>query len=206
MKVNTKIVVAVLLAVSGTGYAGGFGLDGIKAADVKKASSEAVVPAVSAAAAEGPAARAGYGDWKHIELNSDNGVKVKIDYQLASLVGNMVTAGPVWLNVYFPADAPVADSAGRVKVVFINYRPGDSWNEPAWASTYPEYRELDLSLVDYDAAAKTAKATAELPFGTRKGLVPGGYQEVAVVIDGKWHKDPKTGGNFRIDMRNIKNY
>jgi hypothetical protein len=133
-------------------------------------------------------------DWKHARLQSAEGVRISIDYQISvthpSESETLVQATPAWINVTFPGACP---SATRTVVSSFLGDPGELLSEVS-----SEQIDLILQRGDCRFSAELGKLTVA------QGNESGGInlaQKVSIVADGNWLTDPVSNSHdFQVGL------
>lgn len=177
---NNKVLSAVvlLLGLSGVSFAvGSAALAGMQMP------SEAQVPFVSAP----ETVKSEKDAWKHVSLVAADGTRITVDYSVLDLGGSVI-ATPVWVNVE-------GANAGKVRVVLMNY-----YFFPNGSLKLRDTQQIDLKY------AGGSRFTGELQ---KVLLSEGTYmyggnlfrQELAVMVNGQWLRDPISNtNNFKFQL------
>lgn len=129
-------------------------------------------------------------DWCHQRLQSTDGTKISIDFQVESLTGQKV-ANPLWINV----ERPNLGSSNSVHVVLIERLK--SYGRPEH-----EGRVIETDLQWSSSDGRFTGKVADLLVNSTSLAIVG--HEIAFRIDNDWLKDPVSGNsNFRANFYEI---
>jgi hypothetical protein len=146
--------------------------------------------------------------WCHADLSSTDDTSMVFDYQVGNVygpdIGSEVIAGNVWLNVTGPDFQP-SDSPAAVVIVYTYPGPCGS---PCGLPTGIASNDT------YPLSFQNGRFTASLPNlpifdsppDTDGSDSTGYYWELAVTDNGNWYKDPSTGNNLAVSLREQPGY
>lgn len=179
------IFVFALVSMVSSVHASEFDLEKGAAADVPVPAQAQVLPAVPAPAA----AKSQKENWKHVRLTAADGTAITVDYTVQDLAGSVI-ASPVWINV----SGRDFNKVGNVRVLLINY----------YLTSGPiqleDTQQLDLK---YAGGSRFTGQLQKVLMSEGTYMYGGNIfrQELAVVVDGKWLRDPVSGtNNFKFQL------
>ena len=137
------------------------------------------------------------GNWLHKSLQLSDSVSLSIDYT-SNFIDHNDVGGPSgyvtlpWINVYG------LSASDQVSVVLINYDiyAQDNIDHPTMAPTQVSNQTIALH---YNASSSKFTAQAGVICLQSPDAYEKYFQEVAVVINGKWYKN--SGQNFRFQLQ-----
>lgn len=158
--------------------------------------------------------------WNHANLTATDGTKISIDF-MVERTGRLGTA------VAFPIHANVtggaASAASRVRLLLVQKAAGKQYSL-GWPARYAFLPEIDRGTITIDLSrqddghfsAQLQQAISLHPAATEVSpddcagdpcvIDQPLFQEIAVVVDRAWLKDPMSGSsNFKIDMNQTAN-
>ena len=184
MKNNILTAAAVLLAgLSGFSFAGGPALSGLNllASDRQQAAPvPAAVPAPEIA-------KSRQENWRHVRLVAADGTVVTVDYSVLDLVGSVIAA-PVWVNVE-------GRNLGNVRVVLLNYY--------AFQNGPLKLQDTQQTDLKYAGGTRFTGQFQKVLMSEGTYMYGGNLfrQELSVVVNGKWLRDPISNtNNFKFQM------
>lgn len=166
-------------------YASDFDLEKGAAADALAFAQARVLPAAPAP----EAAENRKENWKHVQLTAADGTSITVDYLVQDLAGSVIAA-PVWVNV----SGRNFNNVGNVRVLLINY----------YLTSGPiqleDTQQLDLK---YSGGYRFTGQLQKVLMSEGTYMYGGNIfrQELAVVVDGKWLRDPVSNtSNFKFQL------
>lgn len=123
--------------------------------------------------------------WQHLGFRSEQGAEIRVNYRAECYthsLGRAVSAPELWIEVEHPA----IQEGAEARVVFIT-------------KTRTSGRVIHTEEIDLVHRGGNL-ATAPYPFGYQNNVLTT-VEEIALVIDGTWQKDPETQtNNFRFSL------
>lgn len=140
-----------------------------------------------------------------IELTSQNQAKIKLDVvdKYNYTTNSNKPAMVVGANVKATVKRADLDPSDKVRLVLVNdsFFQGNS-NSGGIRSQSSETKQIDLKYVGNGEFAAPVGAL-DLSVNGYEGLTTT-RQRVAVVINGEWQHDPRTNGDFNVDLYNTE--
>ncbi len=168
----------MVLGFSGGVYAGG-AMDQLAPSSAEGVPAAASVPAPKAVKEEKDV-------WKHVKLTASDGTRITVDYSVLDLAGSVIAA-PVWVNVE-------GGKLGNVRVVLMNYYVTQG---PVMLH---DTQQIDLK---YSGGVRFTGQFQKVLMSEGTYMYGGNLyrQELAVVADGKWLRDPVSNtSNFKFQL------
>lgn len=190
MKMISMLMVMLLAGAAGAAENAVSSLELAAGAEIA-AQAPAAAPAVNAEKSVKYDPGVTVGGWKHANLKAADGTVISIDYTPIT-APNYVLANPVWVNIWFSGPAPRQVTAILSNFLYVTAGP----------SPVKDTQQVTL----YHAGG--GKYTGQFQ---RVLLSEGVYsyggniyrQEIAIMKDGAWLKDPLNGThNFKFRMTN----
>jgi hypothetical protein len=138
-------------------------------------------------------------EWSHKNLHGDAGLQISLDYKVSKFWGGcykacptIYYAGPLWANLRYQN----ISSQDQVQMVLINYSKSPHVNYFLPENQQTIDLKFDVNEKKFTGELKSIEIHLSGYGGTSEF-----QQEVAVVINGKWYKDPSTNSNFRFSLK-----
>lgn len=180
------ILMFVLVSMASSVHASEFNLEKGAAAGALALAQARVLPAVPA-----PTALRGLKEgWRHVKFTAADGTGITVDYSVQDLTGSVIAA-PVWINV----SGGNFNNVGNVRVVLMNY-----YFFPNGPVKLHDTQQLDLK---YSGGPRFTGQFQKVLMSEGTYMYGGNIfrQELAVVVDGKWLRDPVSNtNNFKFQL------
>lgn len=143
------------------------------------------------------ASQMSFAEWKHASAISAEGVQIQVNYEVKQGPVNCFKcsqytyATPLWITIEHSS----LKSSDKVRVMLLNFRKHSFYSKEQL-----EVQELDLKFFSEDSSF-SQEAQPLVIYSSGYGGTEICRQEIAVVINGQWLKNPVNGtSNFAIKL------